>query len=129
MSSARRTGGTSGGGGEAEMEKPTMEEVGSEDLEVEPASPTVGRRREAHDFLRTGGADGGVGVDVDAGAGENAGAVEEETVTGGVGTVVSNDEEGSTAGGSGTSAGVDSWATIEATMPAARSHDSDRDFA
>jgi hypothetical protein len=129
MSSARRTGGTSGGGGEAGMEKPTMEEVGSEDLEAELASPAAGRSKDAHDFLRTGGADAGVGVDVDAGAGENAGAAEEETAPGAVGTVASSDEEGSAGGGSGTSAGVDSWVTIEATMPAARSHDSDRDFA
>ena len=129
MSSARRTGGTSGGGGEAEMEKPTMEEVGSEDLEAEPASPAVGRSKDAHDFLRTGGVDAGVGVDVDAGAGENAGAAEEETASGGVGTVASSDEEGSAGSGSGTSAEVDSWVTIEVTMPAARSHDSDRDFA
>jgi hypothetical protein len=129
MSSARRTGGTSGGGGEAEMEKPTTEEVGSEDLEAEPVSPTVGRSKDAHDFLRTGGADAGVGVDVDAGAGADAGTAEEETASVGVSTVVSGDEEGSTGGGSGTSVGVDSSVTIEATMPAARSHDSDMDFA
>jgi hypothetical protein len=108
------------------MEKPTTEEVGSEDLEAEPASPTVGRSKDAHDFLRTGGADAGVGVDVDAGV--NTGAVEDETASEGVNTVVSSDEEGSARGGSGTSGGVGSWVTIEATMPAARSHDSDTDF-
>jgi hypothetical protein len=48
------------------MEKPTLEEVGSEDLEAEPASPVAGRSKDAHDFLRTGGADAGVGIDVDA---------------------------------------------------------------
>jgi len=122
MSSARRTGGTGDGGGEAEMEKPTTEEVGSDDLEAEPASPTAGRSKDAHDFLRTGGADAGVGVDV------GAGAAEEETASGGVSRAVSSDEEGSAGAGSGTSAGVDSWVTIEATMPAARSHDSDIDF-
>jgi hypothetical protein len=107
------------------MEKPTTGEVGSEDLEAEPASPTVGRSKDAHDFLRTGGADAGVGVDVDvdAGAGASAGAAEEETASGGVSTVVSSD-----AGGSGTSERVDSWVTIEATMPATGSHDSDMDF-
>lgn len=110
------------------MEKPTTEEVGSEDLVAEPASPTVGRSKDAHDFLRTGGADAGVGVDVDAGAGADAGTAEEDTASVGVSTVVSGDEEGST-GGSGTSVGVDSSVTMEATMLAARSHDSDMDFA
>lgn len=40
-SSARRTGGTREGRGEAGMEKPTTDEVGNDDLEVEagPASP------------------------------------------------------------------------------------------
>jgi hypothetical protein len=57
------------------------------------------------------------------------GTAEEETASGGMGTVVLSDEEGSAGGGSGTSTGVDSWVTIEATMPTARSHDSDRDFA
>lgn len=107
------------------MEKPTTEEVGSEDLEAVPASPTVGRSKDAHDFLRTGGADAGVGVDVDAGV--NAGAAEEVTASEGVGTV-SSDDEGRAGGGSGTSGGVDSWVTIEVTMPAARSPDSDTDF-
>jgi hypothetical protein len=129
MSSTQHTGGTSGGGGEAGMEKPTLEEVGSEDLEAEPASPAAGRSKDAHDFLRTGGADAGVGVDVDAEVGENAGTTEEETTSGGMGTVALSDKEGSAGGGSGTSTGVDSWEMIEATMPAARSHDSDRDFA
>ena len=127
MSSARRTGGTGEGGGEAEMEKPTMEEVGSEDLEAEPASP-VGRSKDAHDFLRTGGADAGVGVVLDAGSGADAGTAEEDTASGGVNTAVSSDEEGNAGEGSGTSVCVDSWVTIEATMPAARSHDSDMDF-
>jgi hypothetical protein len=127
MSSARRTGGTGEGGGEAGMEKPMTEEVGSEDLEAEPASLTVGRSKDAHDFVRTGGADAGVGVDLDAGSGADAGAAEEDTASGGVSTAVSSDDEGC-GGGSGTSVGVDSWVTIEATMPAARSHDSDTDF-
>lgn len=108
------------------MEKPTTEEVGSEDLEAEPASPTVGRSKDAHDFLRTGGADAGVGVDVDAGV--NTGAVEEVAVSEGVKTVMSSDKDGSAGGGSGTSVGVGSWVTIEAPMPAARSDDSDMDF-
>ena len=128
MSSARRTGGTGEGGGEAGMEKPTTDEVGSEDLEAELASPAVGRSKDAHDFLRTGGADAGAGADVDAGGGADAGAAEEETESGGVSTVVSRDEVGTTEGGSGTSVGGDSWATIEATTTAARSHDSDLDF-
>lgn len=128
MSSARRTGGTSEGGGEAGMEKPTTEEVGSEDLEAEVASPAVGRSKDAHDFFRTGGADAGVGVDVDAGAVASAGTAEEETASEGVSTVVSSDEVGSAGGGSGTSEGVDSSVTVEATMPAARSHDSDTDL-
>jgi hypothetical protein len=110
------------------MEKPTTEEVGSEDLEAEPASPTVGRSKDAHDFLRTGGAYAGVGVDVDAGAGVSADTAEEETTSKGVSTVVSSDEEGGVVGGSGTSVGVDSWMTREATMPAVGSHDSDMDF-
>lgn len=108
------------------MEKPTTEEVGSEDLEAEPASPTVGRSKDAHDFLRTGGADAGVGVGVDAGV--DAGAAEEGTASEGVSTVVSSDEEGRAGDGSGTSVGVGSWVMIEATMPVARSHDSDTDF-
>jgi hypothetical protein len=126
MSSARRTGGTGEGGGEAGMEKPTMDEVGSEDLEAEPASPAAGRSNDAHDFLRTGGADAGAGADVDEGVG--TGAAEEEMASVGVGTVVSRDEVGTTEGGSGTSVGGDSWATIEAATPAARSHDSGLDF-
>lgn len=84
------------------MEKPTTEEVGSEDLEAEPASPTVGRSKDAHDFLRTGGAVADVGVDVDTGAGANADTTGEETVSG-VSTVVLSDEEGSAGDGSGTS--------------------------
>ncbi len=112
------------GGGEAGMEKPMTEEVGSEDLEAEPASPTVGRSKDAHDFLRTGGADAGIGVDADAGGGANAGAAGEGTASEGMSTVESSDEEGSAGGGSGTSAGVGSWVT----MPAVRSHDSDMDF-
>lgn len=124
MSSARRTGATTAGGGVAGMEKPTTEEVGSEDLGVEPASPGVGRSKDAHDFLRAGGADTGVDVDVDTGAG----SAEEETASVGVSTVVSSDEVGSAGGGSGTSMGVISWVTIEGAIPAARSHDSEMDF-
>lgn len=120
MSSARRTGGTSEGGGEAGMEKPIMDEVGSEDLEAEPASPAAGRSKDAHDFLRTGGAAAGDGADVD----EGVGATKEETASGGVGTVGSRDVVGTTEGGSGTS----SSATIEATTPTARSRDSGLDF-
>ena len=131
MSSSRRTGGTSEGGGEAAIENPTTEEVGSEDLEAETASPAVGRSKDAHDFLRTGEVDDGVGADLEAdvGAGADAGTTEEKAASGGVSTAVSSDEEGSAGGSSGTSVGVDSWVTIEARMPAARSHDSDRDFA
>ena len=125
MSSARRTGGTGEGGGEAGMEKPTTDEVGSEDLETEPASPAAGRSKDAHDFLRTGGADAGVGADVDAGGGAHAGATEEETASGDLCAAVSRDV-GTAAGGSGTSVGGDS--TIEATTFASRSHDSDLDF-
>ena len=127
MSSARRTGGTSGGGREAGIEKPMTDEVGSEDLEAEPASPAVGRSKDAHDFLRTGGADAGAGADVTAGA--DAGVAEKETASeGGVSTVMSRDEMGATEGDSETSVGGDSWATIEATTSTARSHDSDLDF-
>ena len=122
MSSARRTGGTGEGGGEAGMEKPTTDEVGSEDL----VSPAVGRSKDAHDFLRTGGADAGAGADVDAGGGADAGAVEEETASEGASAVVSIDDVGTTEGGSGTSVGGDS--TMEATTSTARSHDSDLDF-
>ena len=91
------------------MEKPTTEEVGSDDLEAEPASPPVGRSKDAHDFLRTGGEAAGVGVDVDTGAaaGANAGTTGEGTASG-VSTVVLSDEEGSAWGGSGTSVGVGS---------------------
>jgi hypothetical protein len=110
------------------MEKPTTGEVGSENLETVPASPTVGRSKDAHDFLRAGGADVGVNVDVDPCAGASAGAAEEETASGGASTVVSRDEEGSAGGGPDTSVVVDSWVTIEAAMPAARSHDPDLDF-
>jgi hypothetical protein len=102
------------------MEKPMTDEVGSEDLEVELASPVVGRSKDAHDFLRTGGADAGAGADVDTGVGADAGAAEEETASGGVSTVVSRDEVGTSAGGSESSVG--------AATPAARSHDSDLDF-
>lgn len=101
------------------MEKPTTEEVGSEDL----ASPAVGRSKDAHDFLRTGGADAGAGADVDAGGGTDAGAAEEETASEGVSAI---DDVGTTEGGSGTSVGGDS--TMEATTSTARSHDSDLDF-
>ena len=71
------------------MEKPTTEEVGRVDLEVEE-SPEAGRSKDAQDFLRTGGADVGTGaVEVDA--------------AGGVGVEVSADGEGATVAGSGTS--------------------------
>ncbi len=108
------------------MEKPTTDEVGSEDLEAEPASPAVGRSKDAHVFLRTGGADAGTGVAMGAGAGADGGVGEEDTASG---TAMSKDEVGTTVGSSGTSVVVDSWVTmIEATTPAARSHDSDLDF-
>ncbi len=95
------------------MEKPTTDEGGSEDLEAEPAS-------------RTGGADAGTGVAMGAGAGADGGVGEEDTASG---TAMSKDEVGTTVGSSGTSVVVDSWVTmIEATTPAARSHDSDLDF-
>ena len=89
-SSARRTGGTRAGGGEAGMEKPTTEEVGRVDLEVEE-SPEAGRSKDAQDFFRTGGADAG------------AGAVEVDAAEGGVGVEVSAEGEGATAVESGTS--------------------------
>lgn len=107
------------------MEKPTTDEVGSEDLEAEPASPAAGRSKDAHDFLRTGGADAGAGADVDAGGVADAGATEEETVSGDVSAAVSRDV-GTTEGGSGISVGGNS--TMEATTFASRSHDSDLDF-
>lgn len=84
-SSARRTGGTRAGGGEAGMEMPTTEEVGRDDLAVE-VSPEAGRSKDAQDFLRTGGAvdadaaEGGVGVEVSA-EGEGLTAAESRTST------------------------------------------------
>ena len=89
-SSARRTGGTRAGGGEAGMEMPTTEEVGRDDLEVE-VSPEAGRSKDAQDFLRTGGADTG------------AGAVDADAAEGGVGVEVSAEGEGLTAAESRTS--------------------------
>ena len=110
------------------MEKPTTDEVGSEDLEA--ASPAVGRSKDAHDFLTTGGADTGAGVDADAGegAGADAGIVEGGAASGDLGTTVSRDGVGTTAGGSRTSVGAASWVTTETTTPFDRSHDSDLDF-
>lgn len=92
-SSARRTGGTRADGGEAGMEKPTTEEVGRDDLEVEESleSPEAGRSKDAQDFLRTGGADAG------------AGAVEVDAAGGGVGVEISAEGEGATTAESGTS--------------------------
>lgn len=72
------------------MEKPTTEEVGRDDFEVEE-SPEAGRSKDAQDFLRTGGADAG------------AGAVEVDEAGGGVGVDVSAEGEGATAAESGTS--------------------------
>lgn len=72
------------------MEKPTTEEVGRDDLEVEE-SPEAGRSKDAQDFLRTGGADAGTG------------AVEVAAVEGGVGVEVSAEEEGTTVVESGIS--------------------------
>ena len=92
-SSARRTGGTRAGGGEAGIEKPTTEEVGRVDLEVEE-SPKAGRSKDAQDFLRTGGTDAGTGV------------VEVDAVEGGVGVEVSAEGEGATTVESGTSTEV-----------------------
>jgi hypothetical protein len=89
-SSARRTGGTRAGGGEAGIEMPTTEEVGRDDLEVEE-SPGAGRSKDAQDFLRTGGADTGTG------------AVDADAAEGGVGVEVSAEGEGVTAAESGTS--------------------------
>lgn len=89
-SSARRTGGTRAGGGEAGIEMPTTEEVGRDDLEVEE-SPAAGRSKDAQDFLRTGGADTGTG------------AVEVDATEGGVGVEVSAEGEGAAGAESGTS--------------------------
>lgn len=112
------------------MEKPTTDEVGSDDLEVDakPASPAAGRSKDAHDFLRTGGADAGVGADVDPGASAGVGTVEADTVEGDMGTAVSREEVGITTEGSGMSVGGTSWAARRATTFVVGSHDSDLDL-
>ncbi len=74
-SSARRTRGTRAGGGEAGIEKPTTEEVGRDDLEVEE-SPDAGRSKDAQDFLRSGGADAAAGAVEVAAAGGGVGVVD-----------------------------------------------------
>ena len=126
-SSARRMGGTREGRGEAGMEKPTTDEVGNDGLEVEgPASLAGWRSKDANDLLGTGGAAAGAGADGDTG-GTGVGAVEADTPTGGVGTVVSR-EVGITAGGSVTTAGGTSWVVVGAMTAAVGSHDSDLDF-
>jgi len=110
------------------MEKPTTEDVGREDLEVEaePVSPCAGRSKEAHDFLRTGGADAGAGADEDAGAG--VGAAEEGAADGGVGSVASRDSVRTTMSSVGVSVRGTSRAVMGAATPAVGSHDPDLDF-
>jgi hypothetical protein len=94
-SSARRTGGTRAAGGGAGTEKPMTDDVGNDDLEVEAVAPSaVGRSKDAHDFLRTGGTEVSTGVDTGAGAG----AVEVE--------VDAAEAIGATATGSTASTGV-----------------------
>ena len=111
------------------MEKPTTDEVGNDGLEVEgPASLAGWRSKDANDFLRTGGAGAGAGADGDTGATAGMGAVEADAFAGGVGTVVSREGVGTTAGGSVTSAGSTSWVVMGGTTAAIGSHDSDLDF-
>jgi hypothetical protein len=64
---------------EAGMEKPTIEDVGSEFLEEDPDASVefAGRSNEAHDFL-TAGAAGAVGSGAGVGAGAVTGVEEEE---------------------------------------------------
>jgi hypothetical protein len=56
--SALGNGGTRDGGGEAWMEKPTVDEAGSKGLEVEAVSVS----QDSKDLLRIGGVDAGTGA-------------------------------------------------------------------
>lgn len=96
------------------MEKPMTDDVGSDDLEVEaaPASPVVGRSKDAQDFLRTGGAEAETGADAEAGAD----AVEVDGVEGGAGVEVSTI-------GMAASTGV-SWVAVDTTTLTVGSDDS-----
>jgi hypothetical protein len=130
-SSARRTRGTREDEGEAGTEKPTTDEVGNVDLEVEaePASLAGWRSKDAKDLLRTGGAAPGAGADGDVGVGAGVGPVEVDTAEGGVeDTMVSSEGGETTAEGSGIFAGSNSGAVREAATPVVGSHDSDLDL-
>ena len=121
------------------MEKPTTDEIGSEDLEVEAVlSPVAGRSKDAHDFLGTGGAEAGTGADAEAGVGAEAGAgmeagagaveveveVEIDRAGGGAGVEVSTERIGATTTCSVASPGSASWVAVGAATLAVGSHGS-----
>lgn len=115
------------------MEKPTTDEIGSEDLEVEAVlSPVAGRSKDAHDFLGTGGAEAGTGAGAEAGAGMEAGAgaveveveVEIDRAGGGAGVEVSTERIGATTTCSVASPGSASWVAVGAATLAVGSHGS-----
>ena len=115
------------------MEKPTTDEIGSEDLEVEAVpSPAAGRSKDAHDFLGTGGAEVGTSAGAEAGAGVEAGAgaveveveVEIDRAGGGAGVEVSTERIGATTTCSVASPGGASWVAVGAATLAVGSHGS-----
>ena len=123
------------------MEKPTTDDIGSEDLEVEAVpSPAAGRSKDAHDFLGTGGAEAGTGADAEAGAGAEAGTgmeagagagaveveveVEIDGVGRGAGVEVSTERIGATTTSSVASPGGASWVAVGAATLAVGSHGS-----
>jgi hypothetical protein len=109
------------------MEKPTTDEIGSEDLEVEAVpSPAAGRSKDAHDFLGTGGAEAGTGADAEAGAGtvEVEVEIEIDGADGGAGVEVSTERIGATATCSVASPGGASWVAVGTATLAVGSHGS-----
>jgi hypothetical protein len=111
------------------MEKPTTDEVGNADLEVEAVPSLAGwRSRDAKDRLRTGGAAAGAVAGGDVGAAVGVGPVEVDAVEGGVESKAASRERGTTVAGSGTSAGSTSSVGRDAAMPTVGSHDSDLDL-
>ena len=66
--SALGSGGTRDGGGDAGMEKPTMDEAGRKKLEVEDVSASQG----SNDLFRIAGVNAGTGASVGVGAGNDA---------------------------------------------------------
>ena len=77
--SALGNGGTRDGGGEAGMEKPTMDEAGGKGSKVEAAPAS----QDSNELIKTGGVDAGTGTSVRVGASVGKDAVDKISMTSG----------------------------------------------